>query len=358
MNPYLNKKMSDKLYKTDTKKNSSYSKPVNVETNEQINEQSNVPETVDYKVILRYCGVKRLFGALEKFPDGKNKMIKKERNETIQMPINSSKENVIDVLNTRLKRGNIYDDDGSDNNNYYLKEYTVDVAKTELCTDTPNCLIAYLNGPNDNDCDINDDKYHNIYESVSAIYNEYNYVPPDLNQVDVNSLKENKRYFLKINIPNNNILFREYPINLRYDNNSRLPLKNAIGIYKSTDTSSHNGDKVYIFKFNQISSVKFHDTVMVREPNPKDSNGKSINNCSISIKYYTFVAPGQPKVNTFDYFSFYELPPAYDKLFSKNMFGMYRGGKRSNKKGIYKKRTNKKRSNKKSNKKRTNRRFN
>ena len=352
MNPVLYRAMA----KPPEKKQSSYSnyKPVNVQSNVQSNVPSNVPESVDYAIKLRYCGIKKLFGALEKFPDGKNKMIKKERDTTIKMPINSSKENVIDVLNTRLKKGNIYDDDGSNNNNYYLKEYTTDVVKSELCADTPNCLIAYLNGPNDNDCDINDDKYHNIYETVSAIYNEYNYVPPDLKQVDVNSLKENKRYFLKINIPNNNILFSEYPIRIRYDNNSILPLKNAIGIYKSMNTSSHNGDKIYTFNFNQFSSVKFHDSVMVREPNPKDSNGKPINNSSISIKSNIFVGSGQPKVNTFDYFSFYELPPTYDKLFSKNMFGMYRGGKRSNKNGIYKKRTNKKRTNKK----RTNRRIN
>jgi hypothetical protein len=355
MNAYLIKKKSDELYRKKPSSNAKSNANSNYRQEDvQPDVQTNVPETVDYKVILRYCGVKRLFGALEKFPDGKNKMIKKERNETIKMPINSSKENAIDVLNTRLKKGNIYDDDGSNNNQYFLKEYTVDLTKSELCADTPNCLIAYLNGPNDNDCDINDDKYHDIYESVSAIYNEYNNVPPDLKPVDVNSLKENKRYFLKINIPNNNILFREYPITIRYDNNSILPLKNAIGIYKSTDTSSHNGDKFYSFNFNQFSSVKFHDSVMVREPNPKDSDGKPINNSSISIKSYIIVGAGQPKVKTLDYFSFYELPPAYDKLFSKNMFGLYRGGKRSYKKGIYKKRTNKKRSYKK----RTNRRLN
>lgn len=359
MNPALYRAMAAK--KEERKKSpDTYSKPVT-----QSRVQSNAPPTVEYTVRLRYCGLQKLFGALEQLPDGKNKMIKKERTVEINVPIDSSKENVIDELNTQLKKGYIYDDT-STNNSFNsrdpnivtsLKDYTIDLAKTELCTDSPNCLLAYLNGPNDNECDSNDDKYHDIYETELASYNDHSYVPPDLKLVDVNSLKENNKYFIKINLPNNKTILHDPPIHLNYikaKGNQKIPLKNAIGIYKSFDSYSHNAGKRYTFKFSQISPVKFHDTVMVREPNPKNENGYSVNDCNISFLNYVIPSYGEPKVKILDYISFYELPPAYDKLFSRNLFGLYRGGKRSNKKGIYKKRTNKKRSNKK----RITRRFN
>ena len=262
----------------------------------------DTPKNVNYRVTLRYCGIKELFRVPQKSGNGQNIAIKREKTITISKPENTSKEDIIKMINTDLQNNQLYDVGAG---------YTIDLNRTEeLGPDECSgslCLILYLNGPNDTECQSSDTKYYTAEEVNLIIYNENRTIPSDAILTDINSLNPNKKYLIITNPPDNNIpeLPNKPLFSIKLEEYSRpVDFQNAIGIFKKQLQPG-------FFKFEQISPVNFNGTNIIRE----NIGGKIVPGKTYDGYIYV---PTDPIYK--NYIKFYELPPSYDNLFKKSFF--------------------------------------
>ena len=263
----------------------------------------DTPKNVNYRVTLRYCGIKELFRVPQKSENGQNIAIKREKTITISKPENTSKEDIIKMINTDLQNNQLYDVGAG---------YTIDLNRTEeLGPDECSgslCLILYLNGPNDTECQSSDTKYYTSEELNLIIYNENRTIPSDAILTDIDSLNPNKKYLIIAYPPDNNIpseLPNKPIFSIKLQEYSRpVDFQNAIGIFKKQIQPG-------FFSFEQISPVNFNGTNIIRE-----NIGGNIDPGK-TYKGYIYVEPYPIYKN---YIKFYELPPSYDNLFKKSFF--------------------------------------